>query len=81
MRMRWLLTVGMLLLVLLNLGDILYHNTTKLEFLDLRLYWEEFRVTILGYDTGYYYHMGYKSLQQENFRRYQSSNGEGYWVI
>ncbi len=49
---------GMLLLVFLNIGDILYHKTFRIDFLDLQLYWEEFRVTLLGYDTGLYYHLG-----------------------
>lgn len=58
MRKNRLLFVGMLLLVLLNIGDIVYHKTFRIDFLDLQLYWEEFRVTLLGYDTGFYYHMG-----------------------
>ena len=52
------LLIGMAMLAMLDIADILYHKTIEIGFMDLQLYWEEFRVTLLGYDTGYYYHMG-----------------------
>ena len=55
---RILFALGGLLLVLLNVIDILYHQTIEIGFVDLKLYWEEFRVTLQGYDTGFYYHTG-----------------------
>lgn len=58
MRKKWILFVGMMLLCFLNLGDIIYHETIRIGFLDYKLYWQEFRVTLLGYDTGQYYHLG-----------------------
>lgn len=58
MKNNKLLIMGMILLVLLNFADILYHNTIEIGFVDLKLYWEEFRVTLQGYDTGFYYHAG-----------------------
>lgn len=50
--------IGMMLLVSLNITDIVFHQSYNLDFSDLNLYWEEFRVTLLGYDTGFYYHNG-----------------------
>lgn len=47
---------GMLAIVALNIADIIYHQSYRLSFADLHLYWEEYRVTLLGYDTGFYYH-------------------------
>lgn len=58
MKKNRIITIGMVLLVLLNLADILYHHTIEIGFVDLKLYWEEFRVTLQGYDTGFYYHTG-----------------------
>lgn len=58
MRNKKILIIGMIGLVLLNLADILYHNTIEIGFVDLKLYWEEFRVTLMGYDTGFFYHTG-----------------------
>lgn len=58
MKRNRIITIGMVLLVLLNLADILYHHTIEIGFVDLKLYWEEFRVTLQGYDTGFYYHTG-----------------------
>lgn len=58
MKKNRVLIIGMIGLVLLNLADILYHNTIEIGFVDLKLYWEEFRVTLQGYDTGFYYHAG-----------------------
>lgn len=60
MQKRRRFVFGMLFLMLLNLADIIYHNTIRIDFVDLQLYWEEFRVTIKGYDTGFFYHAGEK---------------------
>lgn len=54
------LLFGMLGLLAMNLADILYHHTTEIGFVDLKLYWEEFRVTMQGHDTGFFYHTGQK---------------------
>ncbi len=48
---------GLLVVVLLNVADIIYHKSWNLDFSDLELYWQEFRVTLVGFDTGLYFHL------------------------